>query len=367
VLIWTACVGAPLASVAPSPSPSPLPEAGGAPTLDPEADLRRIMWVREMWGLRDDREWVQQLEADPASLVGKLGFRVTPEERRRIDMQISEGGQRMELVAYGHREHDTFGGLWMDGATVVMCFTARLEEHRRATEQLAPQLPIEIRQCHHTEAALRSVQLAIIDDMAELRALGFEFMGVGVDTIRNEVHLEVKSNLPNAAELLRERYGELLRANVYPIPGPWANTPAGPGWRLLAAGINRGSNLAYSADYALDEAAYQSLWDSVDPTNVAPDVDFSSETVAVFIEGIGSSCPELRLDQVVIDQAARLVFSVTSDPLAPRGCTADLAGGAFFVVALQREALPESPFSISLRRDNPCVDCDGQVKQVELP
>jgi hypothetical protein len=365
LLLVSACAGLP--ESAPSPSPSPAATAAAPAALDPEADLQRIIWLREEWALRADRQWVEQVESDPASIMSKLGIRVTREEQAEINMQMGQGGQRMELVAYGAREHATFGGLWMEGATVVMCFTARLEDHRQAAERLAPQLPIEIRHCPNTEVALKAVMQAIVDDIAELQTLGFEFNSVGLDTINNIVQLEIKSNLPNAAELLRERYGDLLRADVYPIPGAWRNTPDGPGWRLLAAGISQDGNLAYTADYALDSAVYEELWRALDPVNDAPEVDFAVEMVAVFVEGIGSTCKEVRLDQVVIDHANRLVFSVTSDPLAPRGCTADLVGGAFFVVALQREALPESPFSISLRRDNPCVGCDGQVKRVELP
>ena len=68
-----------------------------------------------------------------------------------------------------------------------------------------------------------------------------------------------------------------------------------------------------------------------------------------FGHGIGSSCPELRLDGVAIEGG--VVFSQTSDPLVPRGCTADLAATAVFVVAVERSALPDDGFTLRLLRE----------------
>ncbi len=52
---------------------------------------------------------------------------------------------------------------------------------------------------------------------------------------------------------------------------------------------------------------------------------------------------------------------LTSDPLAPRVCTADLAGAVMFTVALARDGLPESPFTLRLHRDQLCGDCPESV------
>jgi len=73
------------------------------------------------------------------------------------------------------------------------------------------------------------------------------------------------------------------------------------------------------------------------------------------------------LDNVAIDQGERVVYSVTSDPLAPRDCTADLAGAAFFVIAAERPALPESPFMVRLNERFICAGqgC-GHVEEVTV-
>ena len=99
---------------------------------------------------------------------------------------------------------------------------------------------------------------------------------------------------------------------------------------------------------ATSAGEWQELWTTLDPVNPAPDLDFESEIAVSFGHGIGSSCPELRLDAVIIDRPEQVVYSAVSDPLAPRACTADLVGSVYFVVALSREALPESPFTVRL-------------------
>ena len=109
---------------------------------------------------------------------------------------------------------------------------------------------------------------------------------------------------------------------------------------------------------------WQELWHHLDPINPLPEVDLGSEIVASFGHGIGSSCPEMRLDAVVIDPARELVYSQASDPLGPRACTADLAGAAFFVVALERAALPESPFAVQVQERVVCGGCDGTERVI---
>lgn len=75
--------------------------------------------------------------------------------------------------------------------------------------------------------------------------------------------------------------------------------------------------------------------------------------IAFFSQGIGSSCPELEIAGVTIDREARLVYAAFRDPLAlesARVCTGDLIGAQTFVVALARDRLPPSPFTLRLSR-----------------
>jgi hypothetical protein len=48
---------------------------------------------------------------------------------------------------------------------------------------------------------------------------------------------------------------------------------------------------------------------------------------------------------------ARLVYGEFSDPNAPEFCRLDLAGGKTFVVAVTRDLLPPSPFTLQLHAE----------------
>ncbi len=91
----------------------------------------------------------------------------------------------------------------------------------------------------------------------------------------------------------------------------------------------------------------------------------------ILSEGIGSTCRELRLDAVVMDAAARLMHGEFSDPRAPEVCTLDLAGGKTFVVAVARDQLPPSPFTLRLHAEPMACEPDcgmgPSTLEVDLP
>jgi hypothetical protein len=128
----------------------------------------------------------------------------------------------------------------------------------------------------------------------------------------------------------------------------------GDGWRLL--GRFR-TNVPYAVRVASDpaELGAELLWHGIDAQ--PQDWDPESEVLAFFSEGIGSSCPEVAIGDIVIDRDARLVYGRFIDEIAaqmgstPRACTADLVGSQTFVVALERDRLPASPFTVRLEQD----------------
>jgi hypothetical protein len=269
-----------------------------------------------------------------------------------------------DLVAYGDRHRETFGGLYIDppgGQTVVMLFTADLETHAAAVNQILP--GTRVRQVQFTEAAL----LALLEsfDFEALRADGIEMVTAGLDTMGNRVTLEVKSDDPTLELRLETSHGGMLDVTVFPVPGEWANATEGDGWRLLEAGQASGAE-AYTVRAATSEDEWASMWEAIGlPSLDAPAVDFDEVVAVSFGHGIGSSCPEVRLDGVDIEGG--VVYSRTSDPLAPRGCTGDLAGAAVFVVAVHRDRLPRDGFTLRLGRELvTCADC-GFSEEIDVP
>jgi hypothetical protein len=81
-------------------------------------------------------------------------------------------------------------------------------------------------------------------------------------------------------------------------------------------------------------------------------VDFETEVAIWFGAVYGSSCPNLRLDDVVVDEDRALIHAEIVDLDAGMACTAD-ANPRAYVVAVERSRLPEGPFAIQLRADDP--------------
>ena len=263
------------------------------------------------------------------------------------------------LIAYGNRHREAFGGLYLDppgGSRVVMLFTADLDTHRQAVSDILP--GTQVRQVRFTEAALVALLESV--DFEALEAEGMQMIGAGLDTIGNKVTLELKSNDPTAEVRLELAHGGMLDVTVFPLPGEWSNANQGDGWRLLASG-QAGGLEAYVVRASSDADGWAEMWDVIGLEGRAPQVDLSEEVVVSFGHGIGSSCSEVRLDGVGIDGG--VVFSATSDPLAPRNCTSDLVGAAMFVVAVERDALPTDGFILQLTREGTI----GEAVEVALP
>ena len=264
-----------------------------------------------------------------------------------------------DLQAYGARHADEFGGLYVEDqarGAFVMLFTDRLEEHAAALAEIWPR--VTVRGVRFSEEALTEVLESL--HLAGMARDGIEPLSAGLDIMNNVVTLDLKSDDPTLETRLELQYGGMVDVTVYPPPGAWSNVADDAGWRLLAAG-DAGGGEAYTVRAATDAASWESLWSALALDGARPEVALEDEVVVSFAHGIGSSCRETRLDGVVIEGG--VVFSVTSDPLAPRNCTDDLVGAAVFVVALDRTALPEDGFTLRL-----CRECHfAQELEVALP
>jgi hypothetical protein len=294
------------------------------------------------------------IEADPTV---EVSIRIGPDGPELPEDAVAQ------LQAYGRRHADEFGGLYVDDqsqGSFVMLFTSNLDEHAAALAQIWPR--VTVRGVRFSEAAL--VELLESLDLNGMAAEGIEPISAGLDTMNNRVTLDVKSDDPTLELRLELEYGGMLEVTVYPIPGPWANVANGPGWRLLAAG--QASHLdAYTVRAATDAAEWEPMWESIGLEGEAPAVDFDEEVAVSFGHGIGSGCPEMRLDGV---ETGVVVFSRTSDPLGPRACTDDLVGSAVFVVAVERSALPDDGFTLQLGEELVTCGADcGTTEQIDVP
>ncbi|CAN5660415.1 hypothetical protein BH23CHL6_BH23CHL6_07670 [soil metagenome] len=346
---------------------APTAGATGTPPATVAPEIVEAIEMRRSLGLRSDLPWVLQIAQSGDAVMSELGFLVTPGEQAELERRFQSQDSAEQLNAYGAANSDQFGGLYIDqaaGGVFVMLFTTDHERHADALASLVPpDVRVEIRPARYSEAELMDLLEGL--DFNALRAQGYEMNSAGIDTINNVVRLEAKSNTPNAKALLEARFDGRLVADIFPLPGPWRNAEAGNGWRLLGAGI-AGGELAYTVNAALDAPEWAALRQRLGAEVDTDEPDFESEVVVVFGHGIGSSCREVRLDDVVIDDERTTIYSVTSDPLEPRACTADLAGAAVFVVAVERESVPADRFTVQLAAELITGDGTGERIEVDL-
>jgi hypothetical protein len=164
---------------------------------------------------------------------------------------------------------------------------------------------------------------------------------IGVGALTDQIRAEIESRFAGEPVCLWGRDPSTL-----PAPGP--QPTAGSEWRLLVDEARVGR--PYRTGIATDPASLERLWEEIGLTGPIPEVDFRDEVVIWFGAVYGSSCPNLRLDDVVVQ--GDLVYAEIVLPDAPIACTAD-ANPHAYVVAVDRSKLPVGPFTIQLSDQDP--------------
>lgn len=135
----------------------------------------------------------------------------------------------------------------------------------------------------------------------------------------------------------------------------------GDGWRLLAEDL---TGWSYRTGVATTPEQYEALWREADLTGELPSVDFETEIVIWFGAVYGSGCP-IRLDDVAFDQDRRVVHGEFVLPGNPTFCNAD-ANPHAFVLAVQRDRLPDAPFAVQLDAEDPPGGAPEERTTVEV-
>lgn len=198
-----------------------------------------------------------------------------------------------------------------------------------------------------TKAELEALQQKVMTEAQGVVA------GSGIRTNYGVVSIFVPVLKPDVVAQMEAKFGGLrvciegMDPADAPAEGP--QQPSGTGWRLLADQDETGG--PYRTGIAADAESLAALWSSIGMAAPIPAVDFQIDVVIWFGAVHGSSCPRLRLDDVVVDRERALLYSkITS--LDVGLCTADAIGHAY-LVALDRSRLPAGPFTIQLQPEEP--------------
>jgi hypothetical protein len=246
-----------------------------------------------------------------------------------------------------------FEGLWIDrdqhNGWVSIAFSKDAEDRQADVQAKFPNravvVPVTYDSDHLKQVAHRALQ--------ELMAAGISNVSGGFYEQYGFIHIDMPFLEQQWLSVLQENFAnepicvEGQDPALKPPEGP--QPQSGEGWRLLADQDETGGS--YRTGIAFDKASYDALWLAADLKGDMPAVDFESEVVIWFGAVHGSSCPRLRLDDVVVEADSALVHGGITE-LDQGICTADAIPHAY-VVALERSNLPHGPFAIQVGSDTP--------------
>ena len=252
-----------------------------------------------------------------------------------------------EAVREWAMQYPDFVDVWIDrdhNGWVAAGFTGDVSDRQAEIEETFPGEGVVAVQLDWKEDDLIALEGRVSAELGE----DVEILGSSVDPLRGYVSLVIPVLDDDILQAITVHFpGEricvegLEPEDVVP-PGP--QPQAGTGWRLLLDDDEAGE--VYRAGIAWDQESLTTLLAGIPGlADVDIDVDFDSEVVLWFGAVHGSSCPNLRLDDVsVVDD---MVSAVIVNPDNSLGCTDDAIPHTY-LVGFERGRLPAPPFYVAL-------------------
>ena len=285
----------------------------------------------------------------PCDAVARVS---APAERYRdTPIYVANEQPTDEILAWAF-DQPGFEELWIDRdhlGWITVAFSSGAAERQADLERLFPDVGVVAVEVDRTMAELEQLQRRIGEELGPLFgpsswiSMQQGVVGIGVGVLTDE-----------RLAAIRERFaGEpICVEGADPADAPIAGSqaPSGDGWRLLAD--EQGVGQPYRTGIATSAESYRQLWAEIGLSGNPPAVDFEVEVVIWFGAVYGSSCPNLRLDDVVVDLERDIVHAEIVLVDAPSACTMD-ANPRAYLVALERSRLPDGPFAVQLGADDP--------------
>ena len=271
-----------------------------------------------------------------------------PEAYRDEPIYMSNEMPRDEVKAWAESQPG-YEEIWIDrerNGWISVAFSRGAAARQRDLEREFPGVGVVAVPVERTKAELEALAFRVQRELAPL-LVEYDMIGVGGSVIQGVVYLHVGALTKKLRREIERRFsGEPLCVSgrdpaKLPAPGPQPD--GGEGWRLLAdehGGARRQVGLAADAE------GLPALWEFLDTP--LPEVDFEKHVVISFGVSYSGSCPDIRLDDVVVDGA--VVHPEIVNLSKELVCTDDYNPHTY-VVALERSRLPSGPFAVQLQAE----------------
>jgi len=271
-----------------------------------------------------------------------------PEAYRDKPVYVADEGPVEEVRAWAETQPG-YETIWIDAdhlGWISVGFTQGADARQKDLEEEFAGAGVVAVPIERTEAELDALAERVYRELAPLvaephrvTASGSASTGVAalrVPGLTDEIR----------GEITKRFSGEPLCVDgLEPAPPPGPQPSGGDGWRLLA---DEEGGESWLVGLAADAAGLAELWTEIGLAAPVPEVDFDEHVVVSFGAVYGSSCPDIRLDDVVVDGAVVYPEIVLVKPQT--WCTLD-ANSHTYVVALERSRLPSGPFVIQLEAE----------------
>ena len=257
-----------------------------------------------------------------------------------------------DVVRAWAKEQPGYEGLWLDrerNGWITVAFSRDAAARQEDLEEEFPDVGVVAVAVDHTRERLEALADRVRSELAPF--LEPDAHSVGVDGSKGAAYLEVVALTEQLRGEIERRFsGEPLcvsGSDPASLPPLGPQPEGGEGWRLLADEKGGGRNW-WPVGLATEAADLAEFWVGLDAP--VPEVDFEEHVVIAFGAVVSSSCPRIRLDDVVVDGS--LVYPEIADLNRALACTADAVPHAY-VVALERSRLPSGPFVIQTKAELP--------------
>ncbi|HEU4321442.1 MAG TPA: hypothetical protein VFS66_15335 [Acidimicrobiia bacterium] len=256
----------------------------------------------------------------------------------------------IDAVSAWAMEQPGYAGIWIDrdhNGWLTVAFTENVDARQTEIETLWPNDGVVAVAVEATEEDLSAIQQRAHEELPEIIQGSGSMINYGVVSLH--VGFLTEENIAAVEEAFAGEPVCIEGADPAQAVPEGPQPEGGDGWRLLVDEDEVG--LTYRTGIAWDHDSLNDLIATIPELDIEPpDVEFETEVVIWFGAVHGSSCPNLRLDDVVVNGS--LVYADIVETSNQMACTSDAIPHTY-LVAVDRDRLPEAPFHIQLDSNDP--------------